>query len=246
VAFDVSTFGGALMIPLITFGATCLSYWATKILTRGVMFALAVAALEVLFLMLLQSTSGVSLDLIAYSGYTVGLAIFGILALVNPDIISDRLGNSYPLFVVGNALLVIYSTLVVIQLSVPLIDGLPTVAAILFVIVLALRRGKDLVHWIQDIRKTVREMYGQQPEQQRTVRPDFGQPATPQPPQITTPEHSGLESYVHNLHCRMTEEQNRLIHGHTTSLPLHYGLPRHATDCDCTCHARQSYRVSQP
>lgn|GEM_PF-4208680 len=68
-----------------------------------------------------------------------------------------------------------------------------------------------------------------------------------EPHEITSERRPTIgESYGHTAHCRMTEESNRALYAQGASaLPLHYGISRPLTDCDCTCHVTQSYRLPQ-
>jgi hypothetical protein len=62
------------------------------------------------------------------------------------------------------------------------------------------------------------------------------------------PERSSApaESYGHTVRCRMIEEQNQKVNRYAiAAAPLHYGLSRNETACDCLCHVTQSYRVPQ-
>lgn len=152
----------SICIPLVTFAYTCVLLWATKTLRSGIMSALSFSNIESVFLLIflagtIERTDIETLRFFIYVAYSVFLVIFGIVALLKMEFVDERLGSSYPVFVVANIVMALYFNIASIAYDLPYVAY---AGALLFSVVLAMRRGRWLVSLGDKFRREAQHRFG--------------------------------------------------------------------------------------
>jgi hypothetical protein len=154
----------AFLIPLVTFLYTCLLLWATKSLRAGIMSALSFGNAEGLLLLLFLVNISDKMMLFFHAAYAMFLLIFGTIILIKPSLVDERFGNSYPVFVLANIIMVFWFGAALLGYELipghPYNEPLATLAGCLFGAVLATRRGRDLINYAQELRRHYRRLFG--------------------------------------------------------------------------------------
>ena len=142
-------------LSMVTVSQVCFLLWFTGSLRRGLLFAISVANVQALMLLVAFQEIRSPFMLFGYLAYVQYLSVAGITAVIRPYLFERIAGRGYGFIVIGTILVSIWFVLEMAGVF-PYSYVLAYVSAILFCLGLAVRRSPRLVETARRMRKEFR------------------------------------------------------------------------------------------